>query len=111
MKNFVQQGDVFDFIAPVGGVTSGTPVLISKLLVIPEADADATYKFAGRTEGIYTLAAKSTDTPSAGDLAYWDNTNDEVTTTALGNTFCGWWMEAKATSVTEAKIKLAGAVS
>lgn len=108
MKNYLQEGCIYDFIAPTGGVVSGTPVLIGKLLVVPISTADATVRFAGSIEGIFTLAAKSTDTPAAGALAYWDDTLKQVTVTALGNTFCGWFMEAKLTAVTTAPVKLSG---
>lgn len=111
MKNYVQEGEIYDFTAPVGGVTSGTPVLISKLLVIPQHDADAGDKFAGAICGVFDVDAASADTPAQGALAYWDNTAKEVTTVSVGNTFCGWFMEAKLAGVTTGRVKLAGAVS
>lgn len=111
MINFVQNADSFDLIAPVGGVTSGTPVLIGKLLAIPTDGADAGEKFCGALSGIFEVTAKSADTPSAGALAYWDNTLFHVTTTSAGMTLCGYFMEAKAGGVTTAKIKLQPAVS
>lgn len=111
MKNFVQGPDSFDFTAPVGGVVSGTALLIGKLLVVPVTSADAGDKFTGSIEGIFTLPATSADTPSAGALAYWDATPGEVTTTASGNVLCGYFMEAKSAGVTEAKVKLQAAVS
>lgn len=111
MKNYVQSGISFDFTAPVGGVVSGEPVLISKILAVPVTTADAGDKFTGSIEGIFELAAATADTPSAGDLAYWDDTAKEVTTVALGNTLCGYWMEDKLAGVVLAKIKLAAAVA
>ena len=111
MKNEVQTGNIYDFIAPTGGVTSGTPVLIGSLLVIPLTDADQTLRFAGSTEGVFDIDATSADTPAQGDVAYWDDTAKEVTTTVGTNTFCGWFMEAKINGVTTGRVKLAGAVS
>jgi predicted RecA/RadA family phage recombinase len=113
MKNYVQSAMSFDFVAPVGGVVSGTPVLLGSLLVIPVGDAAVGEKFAGMLEGIYTLAAATADTPAQGTLAYWDDTAKEVTTDddTGNNPLCGWFVEAKSAGVTSAKVKLTGAVA
>lgn len=55
MKNYIQPGSTMTFTAPVGGVTSGTPVLIGALVVIPAADAAAGDPFEGATEGVFEV--------------------------------------------------------
>lgn len=77
MKNFSQPGLVVDLVAPEGGVTSGTPVLIGAMIVIPQASADAGDKFAALIEGVAEVAKLSTDEPGPGDKLNWDDSNSE----------------------------------
>lgn len=85
MKNFVQEGEVLTVAAPVGGVVSGTPVLIGNLFGIPTTTAAATEMFALVTEGVFTLPKKSTDVLTVGLVVYWDDTNHYVTLTKASN--------------------------
>lgn len=61
------------FTAPGGGVTSGTPVLIGSLLVIPETTAAATVLFAGAVVGVFTLAKTAGAAWTEGQALYWDS--------------------------------------
>lgn len=54
-RNYVQEGDVLELIAPAGGVTAGTPVTIGTITVIPLVDAAQDEEFAGRTGGVWLL--------------------------------------------------------
>lgn len=45
--------------------------------------------------GVHELTAKSTDTASIGDAAYWDSSNTRITTSSTGNTYAGKFMAAK----------------
>lgn len=63
------------FTAPGGGVTSGTPVLIGGLLVIPECTAAATVQFAGAVSGVFTLAKATGNAWTEGQTLYWDSAN------------------------------------
>lgn len=106
MKNFVQPGSVVDFIAPSGGVVSGTPLLIGTILVVPQTTAAATEVFAGDVNGVFELPKATTTTPAAGGIAYWDDTAKKITTTASGNTAVGWFTVAALSADTTCFVKL-----
>lgn len=108
MKNFVQSGDTVTFIAPTGGVTSGVPVVVGSLVLIPAFSAAATYECEGVTTGVFELTKLSTDTPAQFAKAYWDATNKRVTTTATGNTLIGVFMDALESGTTLANVRLNG---
>lgn len=80
MKNFISPGKTMTFTAPAGGVTSGTPVLIGSLLVIPVASAAAGALFEGETEGVFTLAKTAGATWAEGQVLYWDSATSSFTT-------------------------------
>lgn len=56
-------------------------------------------------EGVYTLP-KATGAITLGAKLYWDNTAKNVTTTASGNTFCGYAWTAQASGDTTVQVKL-----
>lgn len=79
-----QAGNILDFTAPAGGVTSGVPLLIGALLVVPQTTAAAGASFAGSVVGVHS-APKATGTAwTEGAPLYWDVDNEELTTTRLG---------------------------
>lgn len=78
-NNFVQPGDVLELVAPAGGVESGNGYVIGSLFVIALTDADATKLFRGKTNGVWELPKAATVTPAAGGIAYWDDTDKDVT--------------------------------
>lgn len=108
MKNFVQKGDIVSFVAPAGGVTSGVPVVVGSLVVIPAFSAAAGYDCEGATTGVYDLPKKSTDVVTQFAPAYWDEANTELTVTATDNTLIGVFMDALASGTTEAVVRLNG---
>jgi predicted RecA/RadA family phage recombinase len=62
--------------------------------------------YTAATEGVFTLAAKSADTPAVGAVLYWDATLSELTTTASSHNVAGYAYEAKASGVTTMKVKI-----
>jgi predicted RecA/RadA family phage recombinase len=108
MKNFVQKGDVVTFTAPSGGVTSGTPVVINGLCVIPAFSAAETYECEGVTQGVFSLPKKATDTPAQFAKAYWDAALGEVTTTSAAMKLIGVFMDDYANGVLECEVRLNG---
>lgn len=94
MKNYEQPGLALTFTAPTGGVTSGVPVLIGGLLVVPVASADQTEKFAGYTQGVFEVTKVGSQAWAEGAVVYWDNANDRFTTTAADNYRAGVAVEA-----------------
>ncbi len=85
MKNYVQHGDNVTFTAPSGGVTSGVPVLIGDLLVVPVASADEGDDFAGQITGVYDVTKVGSQAWTEGATVYWDDGNSRFTTTASGS--------------------------
>ena len=85
MKNYYQDGKTLDLVAPAGGVTSGVPVLIGALLVVPVISADATEVFSGLTCGVINSAKTTGQAWTQGAALYWDDSEAEFTTTAASN--------------------------
>jgi predicted RecA/RadA family phage recombinase len=108
MKNSIQEKEPVTFIAPSGGVTSGTPVQIGQLLVVPIADAAQGDKFAGITSGVISYAKTSAQAWTEGALVYWDATPGEFTTTATGNLLVGVAYEAAVNPSSTGKVLLDG---
>lgn len=94
MKNYDSPAKSVTFIAPSGGVTSGVPILIGSLLVVPVASADETEKFAGHTEGAFEVTKVGSQAWSQGDTVYWDAGNSRFTKTASGSYKAGVALEA-----------------
>lgn len=82
MNSYIQPGDVITYTAPVGGVVSGTPVLIGNMLVIPATDAEAGDQFQGMTVGVHSVPKVGSQAWTAGDVVYWDDDNTRFTKVA-----------------------------
>jgi len=109
MINYQQPGDILTFIAPSGGVTAGTPVLIQGTLVIPEATTAQTLPFQGRITGVFASMPKATGaTWTVGQLLYWDNSAFKFTTTATSNTRVGIAASVQASGDTTGVVRLDG---
>lgn len=109
MNNFEQKGDVLSLIAPSGGVVSGKGYLIGALFVVAAVTVAQGLPFSGQRSGVFTFVAAThatTQALSAGDPAYWDDTNKRVTKTAAGNTMIGVVVEDKASTAASAKVAL-----
>jgi len=112
MQNVVTNGNILTFVAPSGGVTGGTPVLLGSLLVIPVSTVAAGLTAGGSTRGEFSALPKKTtdDMSTYGTKAYWDNTNKYLTTTSTSNTFVGYSTDTTAgTSATTVQAYLHGA--
>lgn len=79
MKNFIQPGCTMTFTAPAGGVTSGTPVLIGAVVVIPAKDAAAGERFEGAIEGVFEVPKTDGGATAwtEGAPVYYDSATDE----------------------------------
>ena len=88
-KNLVQDGSILTFLAPSGGVVSGTGYLIGGTFGVANSTAAEGKPFALSLSGVWTLPKAATVTPAPGALLYWDNTAKNVTTTSAGNTLIG----------------------
>lgn len=103
------EGDVLDLIAPAA-ITSGDGVLVGSLFVIALGTAANAAAFRGKRTGVWTLPKLSTDVPTQGAKAHWDNTNKRTTTSASGNTLIGVYAAAYATGTTAADVLLDGVI-
>ena len=109
MQNYVKEGKVLRLVAPVGGVTSGTPVVIGGMFVIPMDTADATETFSAYCEGVFSLTKATGYAPDAGDAAYFDDTTEEVEgTDATDNRRIGVFSESAISGATTCYVRLDG---
>lgn len=84
-KNWIQPGDVLEYTAPSGGVTSGTCVKIGDILVLALTTAAVGAKFQGRRTGVIDHAKLSAQAWTEGQQVNWDDTNKRFTTVTTGN--------------------------
>lgn len=111
MKNFVQNGDALDLIAPAGGVVSGGFYLIGGLLVCAATTAAAGEIFVGDRKGVFKDAPKTTAQAWAqGAVLYWDDTAKKFTTTVGTNTKVGAVVVAGLAADAVGTVLLAGLV-
>lgn len=110
MKNYINKGERMTFTAPTDGVTSGVPVLIGALLVVPIATVAQTMKFAGQTVGVISYTKPGSQAWTEGAKIYWDNTAKNFTTTVGSNTLVGVAAEAVGAGAGETlgKVRLDG---
>lgn len=105
----IDSGDYFNGTTPSGGLASGDVVFdgMDRAGIITAQSGFAEgQKYAAQTCGRVDVPAKSTDTFSAGDLGYWDATNNELTSTSSGNKVMGKVDVDKASGETRAIVLL-----
>lgn len=108
-RTFSHEGEVVTLTAPTGGVTAGTPVLITNLLVIPRTTAAEAASFDGDVCGVHTGVPKATGaTWAEGQNLYWDDTAKKFTPTATNNYYAGVAMAAAASGDATGTIRLNG---
>lgn len=105
-KNYIQEGDVLDYVAGGTAVAGGAVVLIGKRVAIVLRDIAANSAGAASVTGVWQVAKLSTDNVAQGDLLYWDAANSRLTTTASGNTLAGFAANAAGAGVTTVNIKI-----
>lgn len=87
--NYVQPGDILDLHAPLGGVTSGTPVLIGEIVVVPLTTAAADAHFNGAVKGVFDVVKMPAEEWTEGESIYFDSTANAFTGSPLGNVLAG----------------------
>lgn len=108
MQNFQQEGNVLTLTAPTGGVTTGVPVLIGDLLVIPIESKAATLPFEGKRTGVFTIAKLTTEDFVEGQLLWWDDGNSRLTETKSTHKAVGYCTENTAGSAATCLCLLGG---
>lgn len=73
MQKFIKPGETMTFTAPGGGVTSGTPLLIGGMVVVPTNTVAATLPFEGMTRGVFTAPKTAGVAWTEGQVLYWDS--------------------------------------
>jgi predicted RecA/RadA family phage recombinase len=74
-RSFIGPGDVLNLIAPTGGVTAGTGVMVGSQFVIAQTTAAQTLPFDGYVTGVHSHAKAASQAWTAGQVVYWDDTN------------------------------------
>jgi len=97
-NNFEHDGKIMSYVAPAGGVVSGTAYLIGNILVVALVTAAAGATFAGAAVGVYTLPKATGTAWTEGEILYWDNTAKNVTTVSTSNYRIGCAAEGGAAS-------------
>ena len=108
MKNYIAKGDIVEFTAPSGGVTSGGVVKIGSLVGVAQNTAAEGEKFQLVRVGVFDVPKTEAQAWAEGVKVYWTGT--EVTTTASGNTLMGAAAEAAANPSTIGRVILNGTV-
>jgi predicted RecA/RadA family phage recombinase len=104
---FVQQGAAIDY-TPGADTPAGTVVVQGDLVGVTRVDLKAGQLGALAVEGVFDFPKATTAGTgfTAGQLAYWDNTNDVATKTATGNKLIGKVVRAAADADASVRIRL-----
>lgn len=106
MNNYVQPGATLDLVAPAGGVVSGKTVKINSIIAVPGSTKAEGQSFAGTTEGVFDVDAKTGQAWDAGVTIYWDDAAKVYTTTANANTKAGYAVLEKDAAAAVGRVKL-----
>jgi predicted RecA/RadA family phage recombinase len=104
-KRYVQPGNVIDYVAG-SALASGRMVVIGGKVGVLGADAANGETVAAHVEGVFDYKKKAGDTFAQGALAYYDATNDYLTSTSSGNTLAGYAWLAAGAAATAMQIKI-----
>lgn len=97
-----------DLVAPSGGVTSGTPLLIGNIFCIPSITTTVGKPFAGTVRGVHTLSKTSAQAWSQGDAVYWDAANARADNTQGIGPRIGYATAAAANPSSTGVVRLSG---
>lgn len=105
MKNYVCEGDVFEFTAG-GTITAGSPVLMGSIVGIAAKGGVSGEVIPVNVCGVFTVTKATGAAWAVGDALYWDAGNSSFTKTASGNTLAGYAYAAAASGAATGQIKL-----
>ena len=110
MKNFINDGDTVEVVAPYV-VASGAGALVGSLFGIAVADAANGAPVSLKTTGVFDLAKTSAQAWTVGARIYWDNSTKLSTTAAAAgaNALIGVAVAAAANPSAVGRVRLAGA--
>ncbi|WP_267426338.1 DUF2190 family protein [Methylobacterium sp. GC_Met_2] len=84
MKNYLQNGDALNVVAPAAGVVSGQPLVIGKIFGVCGSTRLVGETFALWRKGIFSLPKTNAQAWAQGDTLYWDAANSVVTNVNSG---------------------------
>lgn len=105
MKNQISTGISMNVVAPSGGLVSGAPYVVGGKLTVCVASGAEGVTIAVNNLGVYELA-KAAGAIGQGAIVYYDETAEDITTTASGNVFAGFAHEAELTGATTVKVNI-----
>jgi predicted RecA/RadA family phage recombinase len=110
MKNFVNDGDTVDVVAPYE-VASGAGALVGSLFGVAVANAANGAPVRLKTTGVFDLAKTSAQAWTVGAKIYWDNSTKLATTTAASgaNALIGVALAVAANPSAVGRVRLTGA--
>ena len=74
MKNYIQDGDNLDLVAP-RNLTSGDGFIVGSIFAVASTTVSSGDSVVGCTDGVYAITKKSATVFAVGDKVSWDNTN------------------------------------
>lgn len=105
MTNFIQQGNNIDITA-AAAIASGEVVVVGSLAGVAVTSCESGEKVAICVNGVFNVP-KGSSAFVAGAKVYYDETNDQTTSTATGNTFLGYATDAVVAGDTSVNVLLA----
>jgi len=101
MENYSQPGEVLEFTAPSGGVTTGVPKQIGNVLVVPTVTAAINIRFNALIRGVVRYTKAPSQAWTEGARVFWDAGNGRFTTVGAGNLLVGFAVEANTSGATD----------
>lgn len=106
MKNYVQEGESFQYTVPSGGVTGGSVVVSGSLIGVAAVTGAEGDVVTVQRDGVYELAKAAVDI-AQGDHLFFDTTNKVVTNVAAAaHVYIGKAFEAAASGAATANVVL-----
>jgi predicted RecA/RadA family phage recombinase len=102
---FVHAGDSIDY-TPSSTIAAGDVVVQGDLVGVAKGDIAANKLGSLALTGVFDFAKNTGVAYTVGQILYWDDTNNVVTTTATGNKQIGKTVRAAATTDTTVRVRL-----
>lgn len=104
-SNFVKPGNTLTVALPYNR-DSGQAFKVGNIFGVASVDGTTGDVIEAHVEGVFDITTLTTDTPSAGTIMYWDDSNRRLTTTASTHLAVGYAVAAKASGAANTRIKL-----
>jgi predicted RecA/RadA family phage recombinase len=102
---FVQEGRIVDY-TPGADVAAGDVVVQGDLVGVAKVEIKSGKLGALSVDGVYDFAKNTGVAYTVGQLLYWDDAANVVTTTATGNKLIGKVVRAAASADTTVRVRL-----